>query len=106
MEYNIPVKQENYTKAILKVINIFMDLTNYELNIITQIIDQDIKMLNRVCRKILIEKLETDSYTLNNYIKKLKDKGVLVTTKYGLELNPNIINSIKDNKITITFNIQ
>mgnify|MGYP003350320570 CR=1 FL=1 len=46
-----------------------------------------------------------DEGKMNEIIKKLKDKQVLLETKEGLVLNQNIISPISDKEIIIKFNL-
>ena len=106
MKYTIPVKQENYNRSALEVLNCFLKLTEFEKEILSQMLTTNIKVINTKTRQDLITLLDTDYFTLSNYIKKLKDKELLITTPYGLAIAPNLINSLDSKEITITFKIQ
>lgn len=82
-----------------------LSLTKYELNIVVQMMNNNMKTLSTENRALLREQLNTDVNTLNNYVKRLRDKGVLIDTAYGLAVNPNIINSLADREFHIKFNI-
>jgi|TARA_B110000908_G_scaffold102605_1_gene120888 hypothetical protein len=89
----------NSTYKYLQVWNGIFNLTNKELEVLSILIDvQDISkeknissMFNK--REVANILLIKDPNTLNNYIKKFKDKGVLIlkNTTYTLNglLNPN-----------------
>ena len=105
MEYNIKISKEKYNLAALKVINCFLNLTDYELDIIVKMLDNNINILNRESRS-KIRKLTNKSYnTTNNYIKRLKDKKILLYINNELVLNKNITNHILDKEIKIKFDV-
>ena len=105
MVYVIPVKQENYVRAVLETLTPFLKLTEYEREIISQMLTSNIKTINTKTRQDLITLLDTDYYTLANYLKKLKDKHILVDTGYGLALSAELANSLYDKEINISFKI-
>lgn len=98
--------RESYYKAILKVVNCFIGLTEYELSIIAYMLVYDIKILNAKSRSFIRSKTGNNIASLNNYIKRLKDKKALVITNGGLKISDNIINSISDGQVSIKFNIE
>lgn len=105
MEYKVPVKKENYYKAILLIFNqLGLNLTDLELDIITNVLTMS-KGSSKELRKTIREKLDVSTHTLNNYIKRLKDKGVLIKEKDILKLNPQLEDRVKDNKVHITFEV-
>lgn len=106
MEYNIKPAKINRHKAALKVINSFLQLTDFELDLIVGMLNNDIKVLNTPNRKKLRDLLDTKVYTFNNYIKRLKDRGYLIETANGLELHSKIINAANDKEIVITITCQ
>ena len=96
----------NSTYKYLQVWNGIFNLTNKELEVLSKFIDiQKISKEKNISsmsnkRKVATTLLIKDPNTLNNYIKKFKDKGVLllknnIYTLNGL-LNPNT------NKVEIT----
>ena len=98
-------KKDRYYKAILKLVNVFIGLTDYELSIISTMLIHNIKTLDTASRVIVREKLNANVATFNNYIKRLKDKKCLIETKDGLIISDRILNSIEDGRVDITFNI-
>lgn len=105
MNYDIPISKEKYTLAALKVINCFLDLTTYELEIVSKMLDNNIQVLDTKGRMIIRRLTGKNTATTNNYIKRLKDKKVLIPTEKGLKLNHNITNPISDKEINIKFNV-
>lgn len=105
MEYKVPVKKEHYYKAILLIFNqLGLNLTDLELDIIANILTRG-KGLTKDLRRTVREQLDISTHTLNNYIKRLKDKGVLIKEKDILKLNPQLEDRVKDNKVHITFEV-
>lgn len=98
-------KKDKYYKAILKLVNVFIGLTDYELNIIATMLINNIKTLDTASRHIVKEKMNANVATFNNYIKRLKDKKCLIETNEGLIISDNILNAIEDGKVDITFKI-
>lgn len=105
MDYQIPVSKENYNKAMIKVLNCFLNLTDYEINILSTMLNSNIKVLSTDSRKQLRTLMDTDTYTFNNHIMKLRKSNTLVATKFGLAINPNLLNTLTDKKINIEFNV-
>ena len=97
----------NSTYKYLQVWNGIFNLTNKELEVLSEFIDvQDISkeknlssMFNKkeVAEKLLIK----DPNTLNNYIKKFKDKGVLRVKNNNYTLN----NLLDPNTDTVEINL-
>jgi|TARA_R110000744_G_scaffold281190_1_gene393120 DNA-binding CsgD family transcriptional regulator len=95
----VTIKADTTLKYI-QVWNGIFNLTNKELQVLALFIDiHKTVELKSIChnkiKKVVANKLEiSDPNTLNNYIKKLKDKGALrkVNNAYVLTpiLNPNI----------------
>ena len=93
----------NSTYKFLQVWNGIFDLTNKELEILAAFIDTGLATKNKNLCSITNKKLVAktigikDHNTLNNYIKKFKDKGVFIkegnnyTTNSLLDTDTNII---------------
>jgi hypothetical protein len=106
MDYNLTLSEDKYTLAILKTINCFLNLTDFELLIINKMIDNDIDELNTNSRKRLKSLLgDKSDATVNNYIKRLKDKKVLIENETGMVINNNILSAIKDGELNFKFNV-
>lgn len=106
MKYNIPVKKEYYFKAILLIFNqLGLNLTDLEISIIESMLSRGISIINKEIRKIVREYLNIDQFTFNNYIKRLKDKGVLIKEKDILRINPQLEEKVKDKEVHIIFDI-
>jgi len=92
MDQNLTIKV-NSTYKYLQIWNGIYNLTEKELKILALFIDinKELKAAN-LCtpksKKLVAKKVGfTDYNTLNNYIKKFKDKGVLLKQKRNYRLN-------------------
>lgn len=97
--------KDKYYKQALIILNSFLGLTDYELNIIIVMMSNNIKSINKHTRDGVRDLVGASTASFNNYIKRLKDKKALVLTDEGLEVNSGIIDSLSDNQINIQFNI-
>lgn len=107
MEYKIPVLKDNYYKQVLGLLNFNLKLSKFEMNIISTLLDNGIKIVDTESRELLRKQLNKGKPTLNNYIKKLTDRNVLVKTDTirVLKINEGILESIEDAKLTFEFTI-
>lgn len=106
MKYTIPIKKENYHKAILLIFNqLGLNLTELELNLLASMFNNGIKVITKDIRKSLRESMNIDQFTFNNYIKRLKDKGILIKEEDKLKINPSLENKVKDKEVHIIFNL-
>lgn len=105
MERKIKISKDKYYKAMIKVINCFLNLTEYEVELISNMFVYNIKVLDKNTRLVLRQALGTSEQSFNNYVKRLKDKNVLIDTSHGLGLNPTIQNAVSDKKVIIEFDV-
>lgn len=105
MQKIIPVSKENYYKASIKLLNCFLDMSEYEINIIVGMLNYNITTLNRTTRSKLVKLLKLNIMSFNNYIKKLKDRGTLIGDNKSLSINPNITSLIEDGEVNITIKL-
>ena len=105
MEYNLKIEKKKYNLAMLKVINCFLNMTEFELEIIAAMLNNNILILNTESRKLLRDITNKGIATTNNYIKNLKDKRILLEQEEGLVINQSIIKPIEDGEVNIKFNI-
>ena len=104
MQRIIPVSKENYNKAAIKLLNCFLDMSEYELTIIVGMLNHNIRTLNTKTRAELVTLLKLNTMSFNNYIKKLKDKKTLIGKK-ELSINPNITRMLEDGEVNITIKL-
>lgn len=84
------------TLKFLQVFNGILELTEKELNILAAFIDfgETVDLCSPSNKKIVASKMGVkDHNTLNNYVKRLKDKGAIKKGKNGYELNPILVPS-------------
>jgi len=107
MEYNINTKKENYHLGILKVVNCFLKMSNFELDIIVKMLDNDIKSITKETRKQIRDLIGDKSIAnTNNYIKKLKDKNILILNSHNeLTINNQILKVVEDGELHFKFNV-
>jgi len=84
------------TLKYLQVFNGILELTDKELQVLSKFIDlgDTIDLCSPSNKKVVAKDLDIkDHNTLNNYVKRLKDKGAIKKGKNGYELNPILIPS-------------
>lgn len=103
MELNIPILEKN--KILVKMISpIVGNLTSKEIDILTIILDKKISILDKNTRTDVRMSLNMGKFNFNNYIQKLKEKKIiLVVDKLTLEINPTILNILKQESLSINF---
>jgi len=83
--------QVDTTLKYLQVFNGILELTDKELLVLSKFIDlsDTVNLCSTENKKVVADSLEIKDYnTLNNYVKKLKDKGAIKKTKDGYKLSP------------------
>ena len=105
MEYKIPIEGKNYCKAILTILNFQLKLSPFELEILALLLTQNKEFVNTDSRDLIRKVLGKGKYNTNNYIIKLKDKGILLPTTIDrtLQINPAILELVKDKKVSFEF---
>lgn len=79
------------TLKFLQVFNGILELTDTELQVLANLIDlrETVNLCSPTNKKKVAEKMEIkDHNTLNNYVKRLKDKNAIVQTKNGYDISP------------------
>jgi hypothetical protein len=113
MEYTFKLPKENYYKATLLVLNIVSNLgmTKLEVDILSTLLERNITVINTDSREIIRKVLDKDKFSLNNYIKRLKAKHILLpnkdTNKVYMEfyINPHIVAAVKDRELNFKFSL-
>ena len=93
------------TFKFLQVFNGILDLTKKEMLILSMLVDlsETKDLCSVVNKKTVASKLGIEDYnTLNNYVKRLKDKKAIRKTKDGYELSPSL--TPNNTTIQITYN--
>lgn len=89
------------TLKYLQVFNGILELTYRELQVLSKLIDlgKTKDLCSVANKKIVADDMGIKDYnTLNNYVKRLKDKSAIKKTVDGYELNPLLV---KQNKVLI-----
>lgn len=109
MDQNLTIKV-NSTYKYLQLWNGIFNLTDKELKILALFIDadkekKDVNLCSPASKKLVAKQLGfTDHNTLNNYVKKFKDKGVLL--KRGRSYSLNKLLNIKTKSVRINLQWQ
>ena len=77
------------TQKFLQIFNGILELTDTELKVLAEFINssETVNLCSPANKKKVSETLGIkDHNTLNNYVKRLKDKGAIVQTKNGYEV--------------------
>ncbi len=102
MSSNIKIEVKT-TYQFLQVFNGILELTEKELQVLSSFIDlgDTVNLCSADNKKKVAESLEVkDPNTLNNYVKRLKDKGAIRKTKNGYKLS-GLLNLKNDVTITV-----
>lgn len=109
MEHTFKLDKSKYYKALLITYNAVgkMGLSKLEIDILSTMLEHGLKTVNTDTREILRKQLDKGKYVINNYIIGLKEKSILIEQSEGksLVINPNIVNSIKDNEVSFKFEL-
>jgi len=100
------VNKPDYYKQMLATLY-FFNFTDFELDILSAMLSNNMTIVNIDSREVIRKVLNKDKFIINNYIKRLKTKNVFLEipdTKV-LNINPIIINLLRDGEITFKFNI-
>ena len=103
MEYKIPVTKDNICKAIITVLNFKLGLSPIEVDILSIMLNNKITIVDTHARGIIRTVLDRDKYSTNNYIKRLKDKKIILQDGRKLFINPTIIALCAEKIISFNF---
>jgi hypothetical protein len=98
----------NSTYKYLQIWNGIFNLTNKELQILSAFIDvynnkESVNLCSINNKKKVAKLVEIEDYnTLNNYIKRFKDKGAMLKKENAYKLNPFL--NPNTNKVEVTIN--
>lgn len=101
----IPIKKEHYHKGVLNILNFSLGLTDLEIDIVATLLKHGITVIDSDARDLIRKALNKDKFNTNNYILKLKKKGIIGMrpNDKNLYLNTGLIEAVKDNRITFDF---
>lgn len=110
MNYEIKVTADNYYRALLKILNFKLDLSDLEIDFICVLLNNKLGEITPETKEIIALSLNKDKYMINNYIKRLKEKSILVKNKdsrFGhFILNPYLLDALKDSTISFKVDIE
>jgi len=106
------IERKDFYKNFFRSLNFILNLSNKELAILSQFASMranlprdlnptqlDAMTFSSVNRKIIAESLGISIFNLNNYIKALKTKGIIITKDKHLSINSSIfidVNTIEN----------
>lgn len=114
-EFKITIEEDYFYRSYLDVMNGIFKLTDKEKDILSWFMEREffynIKHINRSVfdktnRKIAATHLDISPHYLNNYIKSLKDKGMISKSKNGLQVNQNVYIDRNNGGAQIQFEIK
>lgn len=115
MKLNLQVSKEDFYNKYYQSLNGILKLSGKELIILSAFSNRKIKLnlsdkeaFGAKSRAAICEQLEITKFNLNNYIKFMRDRGILVKKDRVTYINPAIykdINNVQSVDLTITFNI-
>ena len=96
------IYKNNRYKQMLNILNFGLKLSDLEIDIISTLLNKGISVINTESREMLRLSLNKDKFITNNYIVRLKDKGILIPNKNtkDLILDPGLLKTVKDNKVS------
>lgn len=106
MEFKIPVNKDFIYKAILTVLNFNLKLSDTEMDILNILLRNQIEIIDIKSRELLRKIMNKDKYVINNHIKRMKEKKILLQSEdYNkkLYINPSIKSLTQDKDITFKF---
>ena len=99
-KFNIIVPTQDFYRSYLDVINGLLRLTEKEKDVLSWFMEREYyyntnrinkNVFDKSNRKLAAEQLGVSIYYLNNYIKSLKDKSMIMKSKVeGLHINPRV----------------
>jgi len=114
MKLQLQVSKENFYSKYYQTINGILKLTNKELAILVllsnskQLGTTDKELFSSNSRKLIAETLSISKFNLNNYIKSMKDRGIIIKQEKSLAINPAVYKDISNTNLIdliFTFNI-
>jgi len=105
MEFKLKLPIAQKTKYLIQMLNPIMGhLTEKEIEILVIIANKHISILDKDTRTDIRMSLDMEKFNFNNYIKKLKEKKILIEVdKHTLKVHPNILHVLKHDSINLTF---
>lgn len=90
------VDRDSFSKAVLTILNFQLKLSELEIEILSVMLSHNITKIDSATRVLLRDKLDKTKFDINNYIKRLKEKKLIIVKEdKNLHINPNIIQLVK-----------
>ena len=107
MNYPININKESYHKAMLMILNFKLNLSNMEIDMLSTLLKNGITIIDTDARDLIRKVLNKDKFITNNYIKRLRNKHVLLSKDNDkkLYINPSILEIVKDREVSFKFEI-
>lgn len=109
METRIPVTKDSIYKAILMLSNVpfNLNLSKLEIDIVSTWLQYKVYVIDIGARDLIRKVLDKDKFNTNNYIRRLKSKGIIVQADDSkkLYLNPKLAQIVNTDTITFKFDI-
>jgi hypothetical protein len=105
MEFKLNLPSKDKNKIFIKMINpIIGNLTSKEIEILVVIANKQIEVIDKDTRTDVRMALDMDKFNFNNYIKKLKEKKILIPVdRITLNVNPKLLHILKHDSLNLTF---
>jgi len=104
---NIPCSSKEHKNVlILRMWRPFINNpTETEIKVLALLLVPGTDTITKELRHTVRTKLDTDKFTFNNYVQKLKDKNLLYVDKEGkVKIHNNIINLVCKDEFKVKFN--
>ena len=99
------VTKDSVSKVILTILNFQLKLSDLEVDMLSVMLSHNITKIDAATRVLLRDKLDKTKFDINNYIKRLKEKKLIIIKEdKSLHINPNIVELMKFK--TITFKLK
>ena len=115
MEYNIAATQNDFYFKYLTSIRGVLDLSSKERMVLGEFMkiqeyldlkNSDISPFSSDNRKLVRKSLNMSSHSVNNYIKVLQNKRVVIRKEGNFRVNSSIIPKIEDGRYVVAFNFK
>ena len=111
MKLQLQVNKEDFYNKYYQTINGILKLTGKELAILVLLSNSklqlgitDKELFSSKSRKLMAETLGISKFNLNNYIKSMKDRGIIIKQEKSLAINPAVYKDITStNTIDLIF---
>jgi hypothetical protein len=109
MEYKLKVNDKGYYKGMLRLFSLNPNyaLSDLEIDILTTMLCNKLTVVNADSKEVIRKVLDKDKFIVNNYIKRLRDKGILIgvpNSKHS-QIVPSLLDYVKEGKVSFEFEI-